>query len=184
MSIEIVIGPMFSGKSTYALSYIRRQQSIGKQVLVMKPNIDTRYSKDNVLVTHNYEQTSCMVWPISDLLNPIIPEIRQADSIVLEEAQFFVGLKNFVSYVLRVYKKTVLVVGLDGDANQKPFGEVLDCIPWASSVTKLNALCRHCRNGTIAPYTKRIQDDTSVQVDVGGSDKYESVCLKHLVDTS
>lgn len=180
MSLEIVIGPMFSGKSTYALSYIRRQQAIGKQVLVMKPSIDNRYSEDNVIVTHNYEKASCMVWNTSDALNPTILDVRQADCIVLEEAQFFKGLKNFVMYALEAYKKNILIVGLDGDASQYPFGEVLNCIPWATQVTKLCALCKHCKDGTLAPFTRKIYDETSQQVDVGGSDKYESVCLKHL----
>ena len=43
MSLEIIIGPMFSGKSSYALSYVRRQRSIGKRVLIVKPDIDNRY---------------------------------------------------------------------------------------------------------------------------------------------
>ena len=75
MSLEIVIGPMFSGKSTYALSYIRRQKAIGKKVVVIKPNIDNRYSQDNVLVTHNREQSPCMLWDVNESLNPTIPDI-------------------------------------------------------------------------------------------------------------
>lgn len=180
MSLEIVLGPMFSGKSTYALSYIRRQQSIGKQVLVMKPNIDTRYSKDDVLITHNHEQTSCMIWKTTDVLNPIIPEVRNADCIVLEEAQFFKGLLEFIRYSMIAYSKDIVVVGLDGDAYQRPFGEIFDCIPWATKITKLSALCKKCHDGTVAPFTKRTHSQSIQQVDVGGSEKYESVCLKHL----
>jgi thymidine kinase len=182
MSLEVVIGAMFSGKSTYALSYIRRQTSIGKRLLVMKPNIDDRYSTDNLLVTHNQEKTPCMVWPVSEALNPRIPEVRNSDCIVLEEAQFFKGLLYFVTHVLRVYKKDILIVGLDGDAQQSLFGEVLQCIPWATHVTKLCALCQRCRDGTLAPFTRRITNESDQQVVVGGLDKYEAVCLKHLVD--
>jgi len=173
---------MFSGKSTYALSYIRRQQAIGKQVLVMKPNIDNRYSTDDVLVTHNNEQTSCMLWKTTEILNPVIPEVRHADCIVLEEAQFFRGLFNFVRYVMITYSKDVVIVGLDGDASQRSFGEVIDCIPWATTVTKLCALCKKCKDGTLAPFTRRMNSDSQQQIDVGGSEKYESVCLKHLTD--
>ncbi len=183
MSLEVVIGPMFSGKSTHALSYIRRQQAIGKKVVVIKPNIDNRYSADNMLVTHDREETPCMVWNVSETLNPTISDVRTADCIVLEESQFFVGLKNFVLYTLRVYNKNILVVGLDGDASQLPFGEVLECIPWATHVTKLCAFCRSCGDGTLGPFTKKIDSAISQQVDVGGSEKYESVCLKHLADT-
>jgi thymidine kinase len=183
MSLEIVFGPMFSGKSSYALSYIRRQNAINKKVLVIKPDIDMRYSNESVLVTHNREQTPCMMWHVSEALNPAIEAVRNVDCIVLEESQFFKGLRNFVMYALQAYGKNILLVGLDGDARQYPFGEVFDCIPWATHVTKLNALCAHCGNGTLAPFTKKVlTGDVESQVDVGGSEKYESVCLKHLSD--
>lgn len=180
MSVQVVIGPMFSGKSTYALSYIRRQKAIGKNVLVIKPDIDNRYSQDSVLVTHNREQCPCMMWNVNDTLNPTISEVRNAHCIVLEEAQFFKGLKDFVLYALEVFHKNIVVIGLDGDASQRPFGEILDCIPLATQVTKLCALCKQCKDETIAPFTRKIHDDTNQQVDVGGSEKYEAVCLKHL----
>jgi thymidine kinase len=181
MSLEIVIGPMFSGKSSYALSYIRRQRAIGKTVIVIKPNIDNRYSDQDILITHNQEQTPCMVWPVNDPLNPCIPRIRDADYIVLEETQFFKGVRNFVGYALQAYKKNILLVGLDGTAGQQPFGEIFDCIPWATNVTKLCALCKRCGDGTLAPFTKKIHlQNVQTIVDVGGAEKYESVCLKHL----
>ena len=181
MSLEIVVGPMFSGKSSYALSYIRRQRAIGKKVVVIKPNIDNRYSTESVLVTHNQEQTSCMILPVDQQLNPTISALREADCIVVEEAQFFQGLLSFVHYILQAYKKNILIVGLDGTSSQQPFGDILQCIPWATSVTKLCALCARCGDGTLAPFTKKFQSSEMV-VDVGGSDKYESVCLKHLTD--
>lgn len=180
MSLEVVLGPMFSGKSTYALSYIRRQNAIGKKVVVIKPDIDNRYSQDSVLVTHNHEQSPCIMWNVNEPLNPMTSDVRNADCIVLEEAQFFKGLKDFVMYTLESYKKNILLVGLDGDALQSPFGDILHCIPMATHVTKLCAFCRYCKDGTLAPFTRRICQNTSQQIDVGGSEKYESVCLKHL----
>jgi thymidine kinase len=178
MSLEIVVGPMFSGKSTYALSYIRRQRAIDKRVVVIKPNIDNRYSEEQVLVTHNNEKTPCILWDTDQNLS-LINEMIVSDCIVFEEAQFFTGLTNIVMYVLRTYEKDILIVGLDGDAHQKPFGDILNCIPWANKVTKLCALCKKCNDGTEAPFTKKLKNDNQL-VDVGGSDKYESVCLKHL----
>jgi len=182
MSLEVVVGPMFSGKSSYALSYIRRQRAIGKKVVVIKPNIDIRYSQDEVLVTHNDERTPCMIWPVNEPLNPASLSIRESDCVVLEESQFFSGLKTFVGYTLQAYKKDILVVGLDGDAQQEEFGQILQCIPWATKVTKLCALCKYCKDGTLAPFTKKICNEIDQQVDVGGDEKYVAVCLKHLRD--
>lgn len=178
MSLDIVMGPMFSGKSTYALSYIRRQRAIGKIVLVIKPNIDVRYSVDDVLVTHDKEQIPCSIWN-TDIRLQLTEASKQADCIVFEEAQFFRGLANFVEQLINEENKNVLIVGLDGDAYQRPFGEIFQCIPWATHVTKLNALCRICKDGTLAPYSRRMTENPN-QIDVGGSDKYEAVCLRHL----
>lgn len=180
MSLEIVVGPMFSGKSTYALSYIRRQLAIKKNVVVVKPNIDTRYSDQSLLVTHNQETTPCVMWDIIDNLYPT-QDMQIADTIVFEEAQFFKGLETFVIYMLQAMKKNILVVGLDGDAKQHTFGEILRLIPYASKVTKLCALCSKCGDGTEAPYTVKLNSQLVEQVDVGGTDKYEAVCLEHLI---
>jgi thymidine kinase len=107
-------------------------------------------------------------------------EYVEPDCIIIEEAQFFRGLQQFVWSCLRSNKTIhILLVGLDGDANQTPFGEISQCIPLASSIVKLNALCSQCKDGTEAPYTIKKSGSES-QIDVGGSDKYEAVCLKHL----
>lgn len=186
MSLEIVFGPMFSGKSTYALSYIRRNRAIGLSVVAIKPNIDTRYGTEEELVTHDKEKIPCIPWDVSKSLSDMYAlmcdnyPVEHNECIVIEEAQFFKGLLPFVKQCLSM-GRDVLVVGLDGDASQKPFGEIFECIPYANKVTKINALCFLCRNGMEAPYTIKIADyKTEKQVDVGGSDKYVSVCFKHM----
>jgi thymidine kinase len=178
MSLEVVSGPMFSGKSSYALSYVRRQRAIGRTVLVIKPNIDNRYSNEAAIVTHNNEKIPCMMWDVKKALCGIL-DIKY-DCFVVEEAQFFSHLQHFCSYLLLVEKKHILVVGLDGCAQQKKFGEILDVIPISTSVTKLSALCSECKDGTPAPYTKKLEEPGDVQVDVGGAEKYVAVCLRHL----
>ena len=180
MSLEIVLGPMFSGKSSYALAYIRKQKAIQRNVIAVKPSIDNRYSQEDEIVTHNQDRIPCILW---DSNVPISPNrfMLQADCVVIEEAQFFKGLSNFCEYMLGLGIHLVLV-GLDGDAHRKPFREILDCIPYANKVTKLSALCRCCKDGTEAPYTRYKQDidHPAGQVDVGGAEKYEAVCLRHL----
>lgn len=183
MSLEVVLGPMFSGKSSYALSYVRRQRAIGKNVLVIKPDIDKRYSDQDFMITHDQDKVQCMMWKTNKPLCEMTEEVRNGyDCFVLEEAQFFSHLHHLCYELLRYCKKNVLVVGLDGCAQQKKFGEILDVIPLATSVTKLSAFCSICCDGTHAPYTKKIQMDWGgeEQVDVGGADKYIAVCLRHL----
>lgn len=184
MSLEVVFGPMFSGKSSYALSYVRRQKAIGKRVLVIKPDIDNRYTNDNYLVTHDKEKVPCMMWKTSTPLCEISD--TDYDCFVVEEGQFFAHLRHFCHELVFHKKKNVLVVGLDGCAQQKKFGEILDIIPMATSVTKLTALCCVCRDGTPAPFTKKLEWGgefvPEAQVDVGGAEKYLAVCLRHLTN--
>jgi thymidine kinase len=177
MSLEVVIGPMFSGKSTYAIQYIRRQKAIGVNVLVLKPSIDTRYSQQNVIVTHDKESVPCINW---DTNTPLVINSRILGNrcIVIEEAQFFKRLRPFIEELLKL-RSDILVVGLNGDCFQKPFGEILECIPLATSVLKLSALCSVCRDGTTASYTIRLTKEDE-QVIVGGSESYISVCNRHL----
>ena len=133
------------------------------------------------MVTHDGENIECMMWntetPISKLELGVIV---QYECFVIEEAQFFANLKNLCYSLLFFHKKNILVVGLDGCAEQKKFGEILDVIPFSTSVIKLTALCCFCKDGTLAPYTKKLGTRSEEQVDVGGAEKYVAVCLRHL----
>ena len=179
MSLEIVLGPMFSGKTSYALSYIRRLRAVGRNVVAVKPVIDTRFSQDEI-VSHNRDKIPCIVWD-SNVVITAHQVMLEADSIVIEEAQFFKGLYIFCEYMLKLGKH-ILLIGLDGDARQQPFREILDCIPLANRLTKLSALCRECHGASEAYYTryKKTSNKSTSQVDVGGAEKYEAVCFKCL----
>jgi thymidine kinase len=103
---------------------------------------------------------------------------EDSEIIAIDEAQFFPDLYHFVVYCLGADKQ-VIIAGLDADAFQRKWGQVLDCIPLASEVTKLSALCMRCGNGKPGPFTKRIVEDTKLEL-IGGSDMYIAVCQKHL----
>jgi len=177
MSLEIVVGPMFSGKTTYALSYIRRQQAIGRKVSVIKPSIDNRYTMKEEIASHDLQKITANTWS-TDLELIVMGNDNTFDCFVLEEAQFFKGLRHYVEKLLHMGKQ-ILIVGLDGDAKQKIFGEIYLCLPLASKITKLNALCAVCCDGTEAPFTKKLTRDETL-VDVGGREKYAAVCQKHI----
>jgi thymidine kinase len=179
MSLEVVVGPMFSGKSSYAISFVRRQNAIGRKGIVIKPSIDSRYTKSNFLFTHNKDSISCMVWDVNTPLCEFSDTTY--DFYVIEESQFFRHLYHFCSELLFKYKKDILVVGLDGCAMQKKFGEILDILPLATCVKKLSAYCSICKDGTPAHYSKKLEESDQ-QIDIGGAEKYVAVCLRHLVN--
>ena len=84
--LEIVIGPMFSGKSTEIIRKIRILQKIKQKILVIKPNIDNRYD-NNKVTSHDFESADCIsVSQLSDVSENII---KQHDTIIIDEGQIF-----------------------------------------------------------------------------------------------
>lgn len=180
MSVEVVCGPMFSGKSSYIYSIVKRYAAVGVTSLVIKPCNDTRYSVLPEVVTHDGVRFECISTP-RNLMEIGFEFTKDAQVIIIEEAQFFTDLCVFVKNMSEHEGKHVVVVGLDGDSDRKPFGQVLDCIPLADKVTKLTAMCRECGDGTPALFTFRTSRERG-QVLVGGADKYEPLCREHYLD--
>ena len=172
MSLRIIMGNMFSGKTSEMIRRLKRYKVIGKRVVVVNSQKDIR-SSEEVLRTHDNVTFRCIK---TNDLNDVNTE--GCDVVAIDEAQFFTGLKTFVEKELAT-GKTILLAGLDGDYKQRKFGELLDCIPLADEVTKLTAMCMDCMDGTQGPFTKRIVKSKKLEL-VGGDDMYKAVCRKHL----
>tara|TARA_B110000444_G_scaffold109549_1_gene103420 strand:+ start:528 stop:1064 length:537 start_codon:yes stop_codon:yes gene_type:complete len=176
MGLSIVMGNMFSGKTSELIRRLKRLKVIGKNIIVVNSAKDIR-SPEEVLKTHDNVQFDChKVYDLFELMNR--DEFDRADIVAIDEAQFFPRLKQFVECCLSI-NKGVILAGLDTDSFQQKFGELIDCIPMACEVTKLSALCMRCNDGTLGPFTKRIVDDKTLEL-IGGSDKYVAVCRNHL----
>jgi thymidine kinase len=184
MSLELIIGPMFAGKSSMILSRIRRYTVIGKKCLVLTHVIDTRYSESAEkasVKTHAKESYPAV--GVEKLHSAVGTDaFNEADVVIVEEAQFYDDLRDFVLYCVELEKKDVLVVGLDGDSYRKPFGQVLDLIPYCDTITKLTALCKRCGDGTAALFSARVAAPTTAQVCVGAGDMYEAMCRRHFLE--
>jgi thymidine kinase len=177
--LELIIGNMFSGKSSELIRRINREKSIHKRILVVNYIDDNRYDHLESVSTHdNVKIKSLKVKRLSELYELI--ELH--DSFFIDEGQFFEDLYTFVSMLVDVHKKHVVVSGLDGDCYRKLFGDILKLIPICDTVDKLTAYCSVCVNGTVAPFTKKVYTYHSVdQIDIGGSDKYVPVCRTHFL---
>jgi len=177
MSLEIITGNMFSGKTSELIRRLKRYRLLYDRVVVVNSTKDTR-SNDDVIHTHDDVNFNCI--KVNQLADTLLDKgFCESEVVAIDEAQFFSNLKDFVGMCLFL-KKKVLLAGLDADYKQDKFGEILDCIPMADSVTKLSALCMHCKDGTPGPFTKRIVDTREIEV-IGGSDAYEAVCRTHLL---
>jgi len=181
MSLELIIGPMFAGKSTEAVVRILDLKERGIPHCVFTSCHDTRYdSCGQSICSHSGLRLPALgVTELSSIL--ALPQVSDASHIIIEEAQFFPELYTVVMELVEGKGKHVLVFGLDGDSERRPFGKILDLIPLADRYTKLRAECRLCGDGTAALFTKRISGGTG-QVCVGGEDTYKPVCRKHYLE--
>lgn len=178
MSLELILGPMFAGKSSAILGVVRRNEIIGRRTLCITSALDTRYSDVAAIVSHNKESYPATA---AARLLPILEtnDFKGVKCIVIEESQFFPDLKEFVLAAVDEHKKEVICVGLDGDSERRPFGQLVELIPYADSFKKLTALCQRCGDGTPAIFTFRKPGGVAGQIAVGGTDKYEPVCRRH-----
>lgn len=183
MSLELLIGPMFAGKSSAIQSIVRRHQSMGWQVFVVTNTLDTRYSDKPAIVNH--DKISIPAIAVKSLM-PLISnnDYMRSRLVVIEEAQFFPDLLEFVRNVVDRDGKSCVVVGLDGDAERRPFGQVLELVPHCDRVTKLTAMCKSCGDGTPALFTfaagaAAVAANATGIPCVGSDDLYVPLCRKH-----
>ena len=172
MSLKIIMGNMFSGKTSELVRRLKRYEVIGKNILVINSSKDTR-CMEHVLRTHDNMKFEFIKTNNLKELN-----YEKVDIIAIDEAQFFIGLKTFVEKALK-RGKTIILTGLDGNYKQEKIGEILECIPLADKVFKLSAMCMECMDGTHGPFTKRIVNNNEVEL-IGGKEMYRAVCRKHL----
>lgn len=176
MGLTIIMGNMFSGKTSELIRRLKRYRIINKKIIVINSSKDTR-SHEEVLKTHDGVEFPCL--KVDHISHCLMSDIFcEADIVAIDEAQFFADLKDFISMCLFL-NKSVIIAGLDGDYKQRKFGEVIDCIPLASDVVKLSALCMDCQNGTPGPFTKRIVRSDTLEL-IGGNESYKAVCRRHL----
>lgn len=173
--IELIIGPMNSGKTTELIRRVRRHQIAKKSCLVIKYIKDTRYGDHNQIFSHDALMIEAKSFERLEHAN-----VDKYDVIGIDEGQFFPQL------ALKVVEwadagKIVIVAALDATFNRLPFGCVHELISQAESVEKLTAVCMDCGNN--ASFTARTIDSKELVV-VGGEEAYKSLCrhcfLQHL----
>lgn len=171
--IEIILGCMYSGKSTELIRRCRRYEAIDKNVLLINSILDTRTG--NYIQTHEKDKMKAIK---TNLLNDIdIDLISRHDVIAIDEAQFFNDLYEFVTKI-EILDKIIIISGLDGDSDRKPFGQILQCIPLCDEVIKLTAMDMIDKDGTPAIFTKRTVDISDIVL-VGSTNYFAAVSRKN-----
>jgi thymidine kinase len=168
--IEVVCGPMFSGKSEELIRRVTRSRIARLPVQVFKPALDTRYAEARV-VSHSSLEVDAVPVEHSEKLLHLVDDVTVV--VGIDEGQFFDdGLVDVVE-TLAATGKQVIVAGLDLDFLRRPFGPIPALCGRAEYVTKMLAVCHRC--GGPALFTQRIVRADELVV-LGALDAYEARC--------
>ncbi len=169
--IEVITGSMFAGKTEELIRRLKRATIAMQEVEIFKPQIDVRYSEDEVI---SHDENAIRSTPVSTAGN-ILLLANDVDVVGVDEAQFFdMGLIE-VCNSLANNGIRVVVAGLDMDFMGRPFGPIPGLIATAEFVTKVHAICVRC--GNLAHHTHRkLKADKLVLL--GEKDLYEPLCRK------
>jgi thymidine kinase len=175
--LEVISGPMFSGKSEELIRRLSRAEIAGKRVVAFKPSIDNRY---NIWKISSHSGGTFNAEVLANTEQRILASWFDRDVLAFDEAQFFD--EEFILDACQTamnYGKLVIVAGLDKTYRGEPFGVMPTLLALADDVLKLTAVCHRC--GADATFTQRLINGEPAPfsgdtIQVGGLDSYEARC--------
>lgn len=180
--IEVVVGPMYSGKSEELIRRLKRAKIAKQKIIVFKPKIDDRYSKKEVVCHSGDSIEAIPVDKAFDIYDLIDEDVKVVG---IDEVQFFD--KEIVDIAIDLANKgiRVIVAGLDMDFKGEPFGPTPELLAVAEFVDKIQAICSVC--GQPATRSQRLIDGKPAKyhdpiIQVGAVETYQARCRKcHIV---
>ncbi len=175
-SIEVVCGPMFSGKTEELIRRVKRAQIAKQKIQIFKPEIDNRYHDEKVVSHSSLSIEAKPVTSSSDILGNVFDSTR---IIAIDEIQFFDDA--IIDVVSRLARRgcRVICAGLDQDYKGNPFGPIPHLLAIADSVMKVQAICTVCGSPASKTYRK-VEQNRHEQVIVGETEMYEARCRAHI----
>lgn len=176
-TLEVICGPMFSGKSEELMRRLRRAEIAKQRVITFKPAADNRYSIEYVV---SHDGTKYKAHPLNsvEIIESIV-QSQDAQVIGFDEAQFF--SPDIVPVICRLidFNKRIIVAGLDLDFRGIPFGVIPLLMAIADDVLKLRAICTQCGND--AHFTQRLVNGEPAKFDdpiiyIGAHESYQARC--------
>ena len=188
--LYVIIGPMFSGKTTELISSLKKYKIAEYNVLLVKPSLDNRYSEEEV-VSHDGLRMKAFRLPLKGAKGELSSYLnhKKYDIIGIDEVQFFD--KEFAFYLIELAEEMpVYAAGLNLDFRGEPWESVSILLPYADEIVEKYAICMYrdpvtkkvCGrratrtqrliNGKPAPYN-------SPRILIGGRESYEPRCKKH-----
>lgn len=171
--IEVITGPMFSGKSEELIRRLKRAQIAKRRVLCFKPDLDVRYHRTAIASHSSQTLDAHTVANVASLKAVLFPLIDGVEVIGVDEAQFFEPSLVPLALELMQMGKRIMLAGLDTTFAGEPFPPIPDLLAIADEVVKLSAVCMRC--GAPAVHTQRLGASQSLVL-VGAAGLYEARC--------
>lgn len=172
--LELILGPMFSGKTSTLKKIYDQCMYCSIPVMVINYSGDKRYSSEDVMSTHDKIMIPCiMANSIIEIMEKHSEKVSNTEVILINEGQFFTDIEYIIPLVEDLHKR-VYICGLDGDFQKNKIGSLFDLIPFCDNICKLKSLCSECRDGTPGLFSYRITNEVD-QV-VIGVDNYKPLC--------
>lgn len=167
--IILILGPMFSGKTSELITLGKRYAIAKKKCLIIKYSGDTRYSEDTTLLS-THDEYSIKAIPLDKL--EIKKEYDEYDVILIDEGQFFKDLNVFCDWYAEK-GKVVVVAALNGKADKTPWDEVSLLLPNVTRTVFKTAICSKCGKSAEFSHSKK---EIINSICIGGSETYEALC--------
>ncbi|CCU56233.1 thymidine kinase [Mythimna separata entomopoxvirus 'L'] len=176
MSIDLIIGPMYSGKTSELIRRITRYMICKKKCVVITHNLNNRYNNDELITHDGYKLIKGCLFIKTDELRKIKYAILDYDIIGVDECQFFDSddILSFCDDYANIDKK-LIIAGLSSDFNKNPFDSVIKLISVSENITKLYAICNICYEN--ATFTMK-KSNKNVLIEIGSTDLYTPLCRK------
>lgn len=169
--INLILGPMFSGKSTELLRNIRRFNFKKMSTVVVAFELDNRYSEQERVVTHDkfeYPAIKCRT------IYSIMDRLKDYEVIGIDEGQFYPDLVEACEELAKL-GKVVFISALSGNFKREAFDVIARIIPKCESIQHILAICYNCKND--ANYTLRLSLEED-EIVIGGDNMYKPACRK------
>ena len=175
---------MNAGKSTALLQSSYNYRERGMQTLVLAPKLDDRYGVGKVTSRIGLE-TNATTFQVDDDLFRVITKLHDdtpLHCVLVDEAQFLTKEQVYqLGQITDELNIPVLAYGLRTDFQGEPFEGSKYLLAWADNLKELKAIC-FC--GSKATMVIRLDADGNAitqgsQVEIGGNDRYVSMCRKH-----
>jgi thymidine kinase len=170
--IEVVVGPMFSGKSEELIRRLRRAEIARQRVQIFKPAIDERYAANEIISHSGLGIPSDAISKASEIMEKLS---ARTEVVGIDEAQFLGEEILDVCTRLADLGKRVIVAGLDTDFRGRPFEPMPRLLAIAEEITKLLAICVRCGNPAV--HTQRLVESEELII-VGATGMYEARCRR------